>query len=589
MLDHWRLRVLWLAALVGVAVVARDAARIWLDWNGLGAAWEGAVDTGLLIAVVAGLGWRLSNQVGRCRAAERATVAMAAQYRILAENSRDMIVRMDGSARRLYVSPASRDLVGYEPEALVGMIASHMIHPEDLPASAALLERMMAGQDKGSATHRLRHRDGRWIWVEANLQLLRDPATGAPVEVLATLRDVSARRATEQALADAKAAAERASAAKSEFLASMSHEIRTPLTAILGFASLLADGDLAPEHRRRAAMIQDAGTSLLAIINDILDMSKIEAGKLELERIPISPAAVADAAVSILRSEAAAKGLRLALEVAPDVPDWVEGDPTRLRQVVLNLLSNAVKFTAHGGVRLAIRREPGAPGPMLRFEVCDTGIGIAPDRQDRLFQTFSQVDRTTTRRYGGTGLGLAICKRLVEAMGGAIGVSSVEGSGSVFWFTAALPGVPAPVVRAAEPMRPVLQPARVLVVDDVPVNQVLVETILTGAGHHAAVVDNGAEAVEAVRSGAFDVVVMDIEMPEMDGIDATRAIRGLPAPARDVPIIALTANAMADEIRRCREAGMNDHLSKPVARDQLLRAIAIWARSAPLPTSVQGD
>jgi len=371
----------------------------------------------------------------------------------------------------------------------------------------------------------------------------------------------------------AQARAQAASQAKSDFLATMSHEIRTPLNSILGFAALVADDpSLSDENRRRLELVGRAGRSLADLVNDLLDFAKVEAGRLELALAPISPAAILRDACAIVAPTAEAKGLKLAVEIEGDEAAAFVLDEARLRQVLLNLLANAVKFTARGGVtaRLEVNHAAG----VLRFEVADTGIGIAPDVQERLFQRFSQADSSISRSYGGTGLGLAISRALVRQMGGEIGVESALGEGACFWIALAAESAAAPSAQPQAAAQVSTSAARVLLVDDHPMNRELGLALLTLAGCQVTTAEDGVQAVEAARAGGFDLVLMDVHMPGMDGLAATRAIRALGGVAGAVPIVALTADVRPDQVTRCREAGMDDYVSKPIHREQLLAAVA---------------
>ena len=392
---------------------------------------------------------------------------------------------------------------------------------------------------------------------------------------------VAVNRSLEQRVIDrtreltvARDRAEKAGQAKAEFLANMSHELRTPLTAIIGASELLLLGyaDRPEKRQQYLEMQRDAGQGLLTLINDILDFSKIEAGQLDVELTPMSLRQIVEGSVEMLADQASQGGIRLVAEIAPSLAPRILGDETRLRQVILNLLSNAVKFTPKGSVRLIVDAVDEAPGTMLRFRVVDTGIGIAPENVPFLFDRFTQADSSTTRRFGGTGLGLAISKRLVELMGGSIGVESDVGGGSTFWFQ--LPLLPVEGFQPhLVPPSPANGPARrVLLAEDNAVNADIVAAMLIRAGHDVVAVGDGQAAVEAIAAAphGFDVVLMDVQMPAMDGYEATATLR---AGGCAIPILALTACALPEEIERCRASGMDGHVTKPVNWDDLFAAI----------------
>lgn len=383
----------------------------------------------------------------------------------------------------------------------------------------------------------------------------------------------------------ARKEAESATQAKTEFLAVMSHEIRTPLSSILGFTGLLLNRKSDPESRHWIELIRNAGAMLLTIVNDILDFAKMEAGEIELNPTGFSISSLIDNTVSLVHTEASRKGLALDVATARDVPPFVVGDEDRLRQILLNLLNNAIKFTARGSIGLRVTREgSSAAGERLCFSVTDTGIGIPRDKQPRIFDRFVQVNASISREYGGTGLGLAISKRLVELMGGEIGVRSVEGQGAEFWFTLILPVADGISPTAAEGEAVATRPGRILLVEDHEPNQIIARAILEHAGHKVDVAADGSEALSAVRERRYDVVLMDVHMPRVDGITATRLIRQLDGPARRVPIIAMTANVLPQQVAQFKEAGMDEHVGKPFQPAALLRALARW-----MPASAGDD
>ncbi|HWL66844.1 MAG TPA: ATP-binding protein [Geminicoccus sp.] len=391
-------------------------------------------------------------------------------------------------------------------------------------------------------------------------------------------------RAQNEELRAARATAEAASQSKSQFLAAMSHEIRTPMTAVLGMADLLAAEDLPPLQRHYVATIRNSGSHLLSIINDILDFSRIESGRLELERIDLPLVDTLEQVRSLMMPQAMERGLHLELDVRVPADLVIQGDPTRLRQVLVNLVANALKFTASGHVRVGVEQRRLDDQDWLHFSVEDRGIGIPAARQAALFEPFTQADSSTARHYGGSGLGLAICKRLVGAMNGRIGVVSQPGEGSTFWFELPLTlgRSSAGAIRENAALGQV-RPLRVLVVDDVAVNRELLVEMLGRQGHQVDQAENGAQAVGMVTRGGYDLVLMDVQMPVMDGMEATRRIRRLDGPAAGVPILALTANVMASERKHYLSTGMNRCLTKPVVWPELFAALAAVASGSLAP------
>ena len=480
-------------------------------------------------------------------------------------------------------------MLGRAPDSLPHALETwlSLMHPDDVAEAEARVNAHLAGE---SATytneHRLRHAEGHWVWIQARGKLIRDEA-GAPLRMIGIHVDITERRAAEEAVrqaaeaeAQAREAAERANRSKSVFLASMSHEIRTPMNGVMGMIQLLLATELNAEQRSLARSAHDAGRSLLTIIDDILDLSKIEAGRLTLERVPYRPAPLIRQVAELVATPARDKHLALRLELAPDTDAAVLGDPVRVRQVLTNLVGNAVKFTAAGHVCVRARQRPatGPTGvPLLEVAVEDTGIGISREAQQRLFSPFSQAELSTTRRFGGTGLGLAISRRLVEQMGGSIAVESTEGQGTTFTFTVEAPPSAAPVAPghwqppAARPAAP--GTGRVLVVDDSAINRQVAARMLEKLGLEVMLAASGEEALALQAAEPADLVLMDLNMPGLGGLETTRRLR---ASGPRVPVLALTASAMDESRQACLAAGMDDFLTKPIRWAHLAEVVARW-------------
>jgi PAS domain S-box-containing protein len=545
---------------------------------------------GLMLVYSAGyLVWRRDREQ-RERAALQARQAAEARFRVIFEQAPLGVVLLDPRTRRITeANPRFAEIVGRDVGELVGADPMALTHPDDVTESLRQLGRLDARRIDG---YRLNKRylrpDGTPVWVSLAFAPVQVASEDAP-RYLGIVEDISARIEMEERLRQASAAAAAANAAKSEFLAHMSHEIRTPMNAVLGLAQVLEREPLAPAQRDMVGRIRGAGQSLLAILNDVLDLSKIEAGQLRIEPRPFDFRALLANLDSLMGQVARAKGLALRIEPPALPPDLLRGDGLRIEQILINLVSNAIKFTERGEVSLRVRAAEVEDARLrVRAEVRDTGIGIAPEAQARLFAPFTQADAGIARRFGGTGLGLSICKRLVELMGGAIGVHSQPGLGSTFWFELPLERVAGSDLAGAgggaeggvaeRPAGPRLAGVQVLVVDDSAMNRDLVQRALALEGASATLAADGQQAIELLRSRpqAFDAVLMDVQMPVLDGLSATRRIRdelGLAA----LPVIAFTAGVGEDQQAAARAAGADDVLPKPMDLEQMTQLLLRWA------------
>ncbi|HEX3726157.1 MAG TPA: response regulator, partial [Pirellulales bacterium] len=515
---------------------------------------------------------------------------------------------LDGSNNEMYVSPQIEQLLGFSQKEWLGdpFLWYRQLHPDDRQRWGAEFARTCAVGVHFSSEYRFLSRDNREVWVHGEARVVRDEhgqplfLQGIAFDITESKRaEATLRRSAEELeqkvlertkeLEDASLQAEAASRARASFLANMSHEIRTPLNGIIGFSDLLrkgADSDKA-ERDEWLGIIQAGGKHLLELINDILDLSKIDAGKLAVEAVACSPKKIIDEVIALLRARAEEKGLSLTTVYDGPLPNVIRTDPTRFRQVLMNLTGNAIKFTSSGSVRLITRLQKiSARQTMLSVQIVDSGIGIPPDKLESIFSPFAQADSSITRKFGGTGLGLAISRRLAEQLGGGVTVESREGWGTTFTFEVdAGPGdflarqdqeqasfepESPPVVVSNGPMLS----QRVLVVDDSDTNRKLVRLVLGRAGAKIVEAENGLDALERALAEPFDVILMDMQMPVMDGYTATRELR---ARGATLPIIALTASAMKGDVTRCLDVGCTGYLSKPVDQDLLLAAVAAVA------------
>jgi len=517
----------------------------------------------------------------------RQTVVAARRHMLVAEASRTAPWELDMATGQVQLGLRWDEMLGERIDAKDSWSVRELldrVHPDDMPAVRRALDDALGGRsDRYLVEHRIAARGG-WIWIESVGMVTQRDAEGRPMRLTGRNIDITARRKMHEDMAQARAQAEASSQAKSEFLANVSHEVRTPLNAVMGLTRLLQQSSVNPEQRQYLDLIDRSASTLLALLNDILDLSKIEAGKLVFEQIRFDIGRWVREAVALHTPVAQAKGLRVDVDIAEDVPRKLEGDPGRLRQIISNLVSNAVKFTERGRILVTVRVAPdqaGVPRDQLRllFAVRDTGVGIAQDKQAQIFEAFTQADTSTTRRYGGTGLGLAICARLVSMMGGSIRVLSRPGEGSTFRFTADFAHAAAEINVMTE-LAPLEDMGRagqqVLLAEDHAVNELLMRKLLAQMGYEVTVARDGQEAVRCWEAQHFDLVLMDVQMPVMSGFEATAQIRALETadPARlHTPIVALTAHAMAGYREKCLAAGMDAYVSKPVSPALLTQAI----------------
>jgi|GEM_PF-1306141 len=509
--------------------------------------------------------------------AQRRLADQTRQLTLISDNGSDAVGLLDSDGDVLTVSRGITRILGWEPEEFKAR-AIRFIHPDDVDA----VIQANSGEWLESTPYRVRIRilntAGEYVWTESRIRPVLNNETGRYDHAVFVTSDISAQRAYEIELDNSRRDAEAANIAKSQFLATMSHELRTPMSGIMSMLELLKRSDLNDVQRDQAQTATSSANNLLLLLNDILDYSKLEANQIKLELVPANVEKIVRDVATLFAQQAHESGIDLDVEATGVIPDWLEVDPTRLRQILINLMGNAIKFTKKGAVRTTLSYAANT----LKIEVRDTGIGIPEAVCNRLFQRFVQADASTSRKFGGSGLGLAICKQLTELMAGKISVSSVPEHGSVFTVIIKAPPVEGPVmiedgVQTDDAGEGSSRPLRILVAEDHPVNQKIIAAFLAPFDHEVTIVGDGQQALDMLSTARFDLILMDIQMPVMDGIAATKAIRASDIPISTIPIVALTANAMVGDREAYLASGMDDYISKPIDPSRLTAVLERFA------------